>query len=395
MENDFIFIKGKNEELSRFEIISYLNSRKYNYEIKNNSKEFLVISLSDEIDLHKMMESLGGTLKIAKVMFCIRKEEIESKLDRIELRNIFRTMNRKMVFGVSVHSEKDPYKVYKLIGNYFKKRLKQEGISSKYFGFERKRKPQLTNVEVIKKNLIEESAEILACQFENKFYIGTTQYVHNPFEFQKRDVGRPRQRTIFSISPRLSNILINLSGAREGDILLDPFCGIGTIIQEAVLRGIRIRGIDIDEKCIEAAKENLKWLSREYKLNLGNLDEKIIVGDARKLNEHFENNSIDAIATEPYLGPPLKSKPSENEAFRIFEGLEDIYEKSLRSMYFVLKTKRRIAMVSPCIRIKKNKSVSFNLKGIATKVGLRVINSFIDAEERHRTFREIFILEKP
>lgn len=45
--------------------------------------------------------------------------------------------------------------------------------------------------------------------------------------------------------------MINISGIKEG-VLLDPFCGIGSILQEAVLMGFDIRGVDIDKNCIDA-----------------------------------------------------------------------------------------------------------------------------------------------
>jgi len=393
MEKNLIFIKGKNPELSKFEITSYLDARGHEYNILDDSQDFLIIHLND-VDLEKMMKSLGGTLKIAEKVANVNKNELKSALDSIELGKFFKIKIKKFVFGVSVYSEKDSYKIYRSIGNYFKKRLRQYKISSKFLGFPRKRAPQLTNVEVIKKNLIEESAEIIICSKNDRVYIGVTKTVHNPFEFQKRDIGRPAQRVIFSISPRLSNILINLSGAKEGDLLLDPFCGVGTILQEAVLNGIDIIGLDIDEECVKSSKENLEWLSKEYNLNLGNADSIVKVGDARKLSEYFKENSIDAVATEPYLGPPLKKRPSEEEIKKIFDGIRNLYEDSLGEMYKILKYGKSIAVVSPCIRTTKSKYVKFDFSSIARKAGFKIINSFIDAEERHRTFREIFVIEK-
>jgi tRNA G10 N-methylase Trm11 len=388
-KNDFIFIKGKNPELSKFEILSYLDARNYEYKVLENAKDFLIININNA-DIERMINSLGGTLKIAPILASFLKSELNSALENINVKDIFKSKIK--LFGVSVYAEKNSYETYKLIGGYFKKKLKQDGISTNYFGFSRK-EPVMTNVEVIKKNLINESAEIVVCS-KNKTYIGVTKAIHNPFEFQKRDIGRPIQRTIFSIPPRLAKILINLSGAKEGDKLLDPFCGIGTILQEAILNGINIIGLDIDENCIRGSKENLRWLSTEYNLNL-NIDDKVKQGDARRLSEYFQRNSIDAIATEPYLGPPLKNKPKESEAYKIFEDIENLYEESLREMYIVLKPKKRIAIVSPCIRISKTRDVKFDFQSIVRKVGFKMVNSFIDAEERHRTFREIFVLEKP
>jgi tRNA G10 N-methylase Trm11 len=255
--------------------------------------------------------------------------------------------------------------------------------------------PQLTNVEVIKKRFVEESAEIVVCSSQNRFYVGVTRHLHNPFEFQKRDVGRPIQRTIFSIPPRLSNILINLSGAKEGDMLLDPFCGIGTILQEAALNGIEIAGIDTDEGCVNSCKENLRWLSKEYGLDLKDLEKKIVSGDARKLSEYFGEESFDAIATEPYLGPPLKKKPSVEDAKKILDDIRELYEKSLEEMYKILKRGKRIAITSPRIRVTKSKSIGLGFDSIASGIGFKIISSFVDAESRHKTLREIFIIEKP
>ena len=393
LNNDYIFIKGKNHELSRFEIVSYLDARGFEYNMILDKGEFLVIRVSDDLNIGKMINSLGGTLKIAKIIMTTKKDELKKALDEIEIEGIFKLKTEKFIFGVSVYSEKDSYRIYRLIGSYFKKRLKQKGWKTKYFGFPRKRKPQLTNVEIIKKNLIENSAEIIVC-LSDKVYIGATVSVHNPFEFQKRDIERPAQRTIFSIPPRLSKILINLSRAKEGDTLLDPFCGVGTILQEALLDGINIIGIDIDEECIKSSKENLRWVSKEYNLVLDNLDKKIKIGDAKRLSEYFKEGSIDSIATEPYLGPPLKKKPSIEEVGKIFEEIKPLYEDSLEEMYKILKPKKRIAIVSPCMKITKTKYVKFDFQSIATKIGFKIINSFIDVERRHKTFREIFVIEK-
>ena len=249
----------------------------------------------------------------------------------------------------------------------------------------------MTNVEIIKKKLVEESVEIIVCA-SDKYYIGTTESLHNPFDYQKRDMERPIQRPIFSIPPRLANIMINLVGAKGGDSLLDPFCGIGTILQEAALRKIKINGIDKDEECIKSAKTNLGWLADQYGINIDL--EKIRHGDATRLSEYFEEDSIDAIATEPYLGPPLKGNQSHEDVEKIFEEIRPLYEKALKEFYKVLKGGKRASIVSPCIRMRENKVIRFNFKEIAEASGFKIINSIIDAEKRHRTQREIFVIEK-
>ena len=228
-----IFIKGKNPELSRLEIISYLDSRNYKYSVVEDSVDFVVIDM-DSVVLG-MIDSLGGTLKIANVLAegdDINKEDVGN----LGLEKLL----KEKIFGLSVYSQTNQYEIYNSIGKDLKNVFKEKGIKAKYFGFPKHRRPMMRNIEVIKKELVEHSFELVVCVSEKRFYIGITNSLHNPLEFQKRDVGRPVQRAIFSIPPRLANIMINLAQAKEGDILLDPFCGIGTILQEAALKGIII-----------------------------------------------------------------------------------------------------------------------------------------------------------
>lgn len=389
---EFAFIKGKNPSLSRYEIESYLSSRSVYFETVDDTKYFTIARFQEKPDLEGMMKSLGGTLKIAEILANGELPILKEAIEGLDVRNIFKTDDKKFLFGVSAYTERNSFDYYNTIGKSVKKKLKDSGFNANFMGFSRKR-PQLSNVEVIKGGL-DKTAEIIFCQTRNRFYLGITRFLHNPFEFQKRDIGRPAQRTIFSIPPRISNILVNLAWAKRGDTLLDPFCGIGTILQEAVLNGVSIRGIDSDAECIKSSIENLEWLSKEYKIEIPNLEKIITQGDARKLSEILGEETIDAIATEPFLGDPIRNRPSEDEARKMLEEISILYNSVLSEMFKVLKHGKRIAMVSPRIRFTKTKDVGLDFKQIAERAGFKVINSFVDAESRHRTLREIFVLEK-
>ena len=118
----------------------------------------------------------------------------------------------------------------------------------------------------IKKNLVENQAEVLFCIGKTETWVATTVAVHNPFEFQKRDIQKPNQRVIFAMPPRLARMMVNLSACNEGKTLLDPFCGVGTILQEALLEKAAVIGMDKNPWCVKAAEENLEWLIQEYEL---------------------------------------------------------------------------------------------------------------------------------
>ena len=62
--------------------------------------------------------------------------------------------------------------------------------------------------------------------------------------------------------PRLARMMVNLSSCGKGKVLLDPFCGVGTILQEALLEGASVIGTDANAWCVKASEENLDWLAR-------------------------------------------------------------------------------------------------------------------------------------
>ena len=395
--NRFILIPGKNPNLSLAEVISWFDSENVYFRITEIGNGFIAGETEEIPDSNH----LGGTIKACKLI-----ESFDRKPEQ-HPGNIFDNMPIKelpksKLFGLSVYPDsRQNNKLYTHFATSLKSNLREAGISSKFMPVPKDRSA-LTHVEVIKKGL----EEIVVCIGSKKIHIGKTVSVHNPFEFQKRDVKRPRQRPMFSIPPRLARIMINLTQTRlEGPkTLLDPFCGIGTILQEASLMGFRILGTDIDERCCVDAIENLYWLSQDYSLGLTDLNNRIMKADASRISSVFSPRSIDAIVTEPFLGPALRIFPDSNKAESILRGLKTLYEKSLKEMAIVLKPSGRICMVFPRFEFGEH-FTHLDAQKMAAKAGLRPVNIFsrlnisgifpyVDKEDRHRTIREIWVFEK-
>ena len=70
MEN-YLFILGRDPELSLVEIASYFEARKQPYIIKSYTNNYALIETM-RLDPAKVIEQLGGTTKIAKII-----EELE------------------------------------------------------------------------------------------------------------------------------------------------------------------------------------------------------------------------------------------------------------------------------------------------------------------------------
>ena len=430
----YVFVPGKNWKLSLAEVAAFLETRKCQFKIADLSKSFFTLTVEEALE-PSLIGDLGGIIKIGWVMsrlssetvmnaFLYAKkqvqEEIEEELSADYVADeAFKASSEKCVFGVSLYFEGRQFlrhakEMQRFIGNYFKGELASRGVKARFMGFPRNRKlPQLTHVEVLKKGLIEKSAEILFCVGREQTYVAKTIAVHNPFEFQKRDVERPVQRKIFSIPPRLAKIMANLSSCAPGKVLLDPFCGVGTILQEAMLAKARVIGMDINPWCVKASCANLAWLKDEYGMEDGRYT--VLLGDSRRLTDKVDVDSVDCIATEPDLGPALRHLPTESYARGIAGKLKPLYGSFLEGAYRVLKGGGKLVITSPYIRTRSGTFVTLSIEEEAERIGfssscpierrffvnetsltedLANMSSFVDIEERHKIGREIHVLQK-
>jgi len=125
----------------------------------------------------------------------------------------------------------------------------------------------------------------------------------NFFGFSKRIKEKNRPKKIknypHELDWKLTRVMINLIGLKEGETVCDPFCGTGTTLLEAESMGIHAIGLDFDEKMCEISKENLK--ENGYK-------SKIFRSDFQKFLKI--SGKFDGIVTDLPYG--RASKASEN-----------------------------------------------------------------------------------
>jgi tRNA G10 N-methylase Trm11 len=106
------------------------------------------------------------------------------------------------------------------------------------------------------------------------------------------------------LPPKLAQIIINLANPTSTDIILDPFCGTGVILQEALLMGYDVIGSDIDPRMVDYTNVNLGWLQAQ----VPSIDSRVEteVGDA---TSHAWPQKINKVASETYLGRPFTTPP--------------------------------------------------------------------------------------
>ncbi len=61
-----------------------------------------------------------------------------------------------------------------------------------------------------------------------------------------------------SLKPSVAAALLHLADVSTSSVLLDPFCGAGTILAEAALAGSQAFGGDLDPQAVSATRENLR-----------------------------------------------------------------------------------------------------------------------------------------
>lgn len=365
-----MFILGRDPELSLLELKSYLDARKIKHELVDYSEKAAFLKLP-QLDFGAMIKDLGGTSKIGEVF---------GDLDKISL---FNTTSNKISYAISVYdgTDVDGFKVelkQKFKKEKLKANLKNPGHEDGFLG------PS----EVVKHELVAKGFEILVC---NDVYAKTVA-VFNPFEYEARDEARPAQRPLEMVSIRLAKILINLSGAKPGMKVLDPFCGIGVILQEAMLMNIDSIGIDISKDAFIASLKNVEWTKSKFNCNA---NAKVLNSDSTK---PF-NVKADCVATEPYLGPLLKKIPMENEAVKIAAELKRMYDSLLKSLSQSIQGK--IAIVTPKFRLYSGKRITLGFENIAESNGYKVSKILPDIKlpinyvgQRGIIEREIWVLER-
>ncbi len=428
-----IFVSGKNWKLSLAELTAFLKTREIKFQVQYFSKEFFTIDVVEGLDA-LAIDDLGGTIKIAeektklqteilKQAFLDKNKQAQSQITQaLASSSLVDEMAKsadKVLFGVSVYCSEKTLRnlsgtIQRFIGSAVKDELAGYGKKSKFMGFSRDRMfAQLSHVEVLKKNLVETKGEVLICLGKEESWIAVTTGVHNPFEFQKRDVYKPNQRKIFAMPPRLARIMVNLSGCKPGKVLLDPFCGVGTILQEALLERAQVIGVDVNSWCVKAAEENLEWLTREYSLK--DTDFRVIQGDVGRLAQKVGQETVDCIVTEPDLGPALRQVPTTPYAQKIIQKLELLFFGFSEAAHKVLKNGGRMALVTPYILSRSGQKVTMPIGEKLESIGfkrvepfsesmfatdakgveeLMELHSLVEMDERHKIGREIHVYEK-
>ena len=207
--------------------------------------------------------------------------------------------------------------------------------------------------------------------------------------YAKRDQARPaRDAFVGMLPPKLAQILINLCGSLpKSSIILDPFCGTGVILQEALLMSYHAYGTDINERMIAYSDKNLNYFDfKNYKVE---------VGDATSF---CWQQPIDAIACEGYLGKPFSKIPTNIQLKEQKQECKAIILGFLKNLVNQIKSTTPITIAIPAWLRENGNYERLEVLDDISKMGYNVDNKSREGLLYHRNnqvvARDIIILRK-
>lgn len=394
----YIFILGHNPALSAEELFTVLVGQGEIFEVND---KFLVFS--GAVDADQLIKRLGGTIKVIRLLTEL------SDLQQLKAKDILKWLEPsrdltagKFVFGISQYGLEKQVRRLKALGLEVKKELKNSGVAARLMINDL---GVLSSVAVTKNKLA--GRELVVAKGRQVYYVGLTEAVQDFANYSRRDYGRPeRDSERGMLPPKLAQIMINLSGAKKDQMILDPFCGLGTVLQEAYLMGFKnVVGSDKDQKVIDQAAANLKWLTGQ-----SGIKPELKKSPAANLSQYFPAASLQAIITEPYMGPgrPTYGKQGDHLAV-IVDQLSKLYLEAFLQFRKILKTQGTVVMIWP-IFIKNNRPTLLPIVNKVCEQGFVQIlpqvkgtplvgllserNTLIYRREGQRIEREVMIFRK-
>lgn len=371
-----LFILGRNPELSKQEIFSYL--RKTENKLISFSLNENGLLVETEKPLEKStVDCLGGTISIGEVFVQANQKEI---LKKLESQIIYSGTKNNITFALWDFSNN---KSYSQTLDYLKKRFRSEKLRASQKQLSSKIQSQdEQEFNVLSSKLVD--LEFFVFQKKDEVFIGKITQKCDYKSLEKRDMEKPVRRESLSISPRLAKIMINLSETKSNHLIVDPFCGIGAILQEALLQNINVIGIDSNKDAISGAKQNMQW----FKFNQNNY--KLIKDDSKNI----QISPVNSLVSEPDFGPALKKFPTIEESNKIMQNFENLMISVLNNLKLSIKNK--FVFTSPYIKLHNKQRIACNLQRIIVSTNLKLVNGFPINEFRENQIvgRQIVVFSK-
>ncbi|MDR1032967.1 MAG: hypothetical protein LBL84_03075 [Candidatus Nomurabacteria bacterium] len=370
---------------------------------------------------------LGGTKK-AGVVFATTDKDQDQIYRQIAKYISNSNIPGKVTLGLSAYHLPFTAQNLQKIGLRLKNDLKKQGKSLRLVPNDG---PELSTATSHhnKLGLSANKIEILLIGHGRKVILAAGTGAQNITAYAARDQKRPkRDAFVGMLPPKLAQIIVNLAAPANQSIssqiskngksfsdesrtdgheerrrdgadgrsptILDPFCGTGVILQEALLMGHRVYGTDFSEKMIDYSRENLSWLKRQRHWSLDSTQSRRVLasspvttgatqrypkanddafrlelGDATK---HKWHQPINAVASEVYLGQPFSAPPSPAKLAEVRRLCRAITTEFLTNLAPQIKSGTALCLAVPAWRLKNGQFERLDILDIIEKLGYNI-----------------------
>ena len=292
-------------------------------------------------------KDIGGSIKLCRMLTILDTnnwKDIEAYLVKTVPAHLKYLPEGKLQLGISAIGFALKPTQMLATGLSIKKVIKAAGRSVRLIP---NKSPALNSAQVIHNHLTGPLGwEFVVIRDNTRTILAQTYNEQDIEAYAARDQKRPkRDARVGMLPPKLAQIIINLASPKSNSTLLDPFCGTGVIMQEALLMGHNVIGSDISETMVKYTMANMEWLLAQDLAISGRFT--IEHGDATT----NKWKQIDSVTAETFLGEPLKELPPERIVRRIVNEVDTLHRKTLINLYDQLRPGTRLCLAVPAWKL--------------------------------------------
>jgi tRNA (guanine10-N2)-dimethyltransferase len=307
----------------------------------------------------------------------------------------------KITLGISVYGFDIDAREVQKTGIILKQKLKKNSVSLRLVP---NSEPALNSAvsHHNKLGLSTNKVELLIVRADNgSVIIAESIGAQNITAYAKRDQERPkRDAFVGMLPPKLAQVMVNLavdgiSDSKKDQIVLDPFCGTGVVLQEAALLGYSVYGTDLSEKMIRYSRDNLNWLTDSHHVKF---ERYLHEGDATNTKWR---QPIHAVASEAYLGQPFSAPPSPAKLEEVKQNCNHIITEFLKNLATQINVGTPICIAVPAWRSQNGSFTHLPLISTIARLGYKPHefanvskNELLYYREDQIVARELLVLTK-
>jgi tRNA G10 N-methylase Trm11 len=335
----------------------------------------------EELDAASLQESLGGTFKIARSETTLSLEQ-QDQVESVVLDILRAKQPKRFVIAEQGRDHLEP-----LPAEHLKHILVREGQKIGYKDAPRSG----ANAALLKSS---KALEIHILQSAGGIEIALTQAVQDVNAWTLRDVGKP-ERDIKRglLQPKIARMMLNLAigdADPKAQVVLDPFCGAGTVLIEATMMDVpHVLGADLAPEAVAQTQTNLAWWQEQI---IEQFSSEVVVSPVENLTLQHFTKAPTVIATEPFLG---KLNPQPQAIPGIVRGLEKMYRGAFRAFSRLLPAGGQLSILLPSYQVGRHQVTVSNTLRDAESLGFTQIGGpFRAGRPEAVTQRQVYVFRK-